>query len=48
MLRTGVDHIIDQVVNPKVQNSIKPAIDRVVCESLGIDIDVSSRYTLAC
>ena len=37
MLSSGVDHIIDQVVYPKIYQDFKPEIDRVVCEYLGID-----------
>ena len=38
MLLTGVDRIIEQVVNPKVHKDFKPVIERIICDHLGIDI----------
>ena len=38
MLSTGVGHIVEQVVNPKIYKVFKPEIDAVVCEFLGIDL----------
>ena len=40
MLSNGVDHIVEQVVNPKVYTDFKPQIDRMVCEHLGMDYDL--------
>ncbi|ESO96858.1 hypothetical protein LOTGIDRAFT_57578, partial [Lottia gigantea] len=37
MLTNGVERIIEQVVNPKIFQFIKPRIDEVVCQHLGID-----------
>ena len=37
MLASGVDLIIEQVVNPRIYSVFKPAIDQVVCEHLQID-----------
>jgi hypothetical protein len=37
MLTHGVERIIEQVINPKILQVIKPKIDDVVCEHLGID-----------
>ena len=37
MLSSGVNHIISQVVNPKIQKVFKPQIDAVVCEFFGVD-----------
>lgn len=39
MLSTGVDRVVDQVVNPKIYTDFKPQIDRVVCDHLGLDYD---------
>ena len=38
MLNNGVKRIIEQVVNPKIMQSIKPKIDEVVCEHFGISL----------
>ena len=37
MLSSGIDIIVEQVVNPKVEKDFKPQIDKMVCEFLGID-----------
>ncbi|XP_013390298.1 biorientation of chromosomes in cell division protein 1-like 1 [Lingula anatina] len=37
MLASGVERIIEQVVNPKIETVFKPEVDKVVCEFLGID-----------
>lgn len=37
MLANGVERIIEQVVNPKIETVFKPEVDKVVCEHLGID-----------
>ncbi len=37
MLNNGVERIIDQVVNPKIFQVIKPQIDEAVCKHLGIE-----------
>ncbi|XP_060069493.1 biorientation of chromosomes in cell division protein 1-like 1 [Ylistrum balloti] len=39
MLATGVERVIEQVVNPKIFNVIKPKIDEVACQHLNIDPD---------
>ena len=39
MLGTGVDRIVEQVVNPKMFKVFKPQIDKVVCEALGLDYE---------
>ena len=41
MLSRGVDRIIEQVVEPKVEHIFKPAIDKVVFECLGINQEVN-------
>ena len=38
MLNNGVKRIIEQVVNPKIMQSIKPKVDEIVCEHLGISL----------
>ena len=38
MLNNGVKRIIEQVVNPKIMQSIKPKIDEVVCEHFNISL----------
>ena len=40
MLSTGIDHIVNQVVNPRISTELKPDIDKVVCEYLGYDPEV--------
>lgn len=37
MLANGVERVIEQVINPKILQLIKPKIDEVVCSHLGID-----------
>ncbi|XP_076104274.1 uncharacterized protein LOC143072969 isoform X2 [Mytilus galloprovincialis] len=37
MLANGVERVIEQVINPKILQLIKPKIDEVVCTHLGID-----------
>lgn len=37
MLANGVERVIEQVINPKILQLIKPKIDDVVCAHLGID-----------
>ncbi|OWF42884.1 biorientation of chromosomes in cell division protein 1-like 1 [Mizuhopecten yessoensis] len=37
MLATGVERVIEQVVNPKIFHVIKPKIDEVACQHLNID-----------
>ncbi|XP_064630152.1 microtubule-associated protein futsch-like [Lineus longissimus] len=37
MLASGVDRVIDQVVQPKIYKVFKPEIDKVMCEVLGLD-----------
>lgn len=37
MLATGVERVIEQVVNPKIFHVIKPKIDEVACKHLNID-----------
>lgn len=37
MLATGVERVIEQVVNPKIFSVIKPKIDEIACLHLGID-----------
>jgi hypothetical protein len=37
MLANGVERVIEQVINPKILQLIKPKIDDVVCSHLGID-----------
>ncbi|XP_033757338.1 serine/arginine repetitive matrix protein 2-like [Pecten maximus] len=39
MLATGVERVIEQVVNPKIFHVIKPKIDEVACQHLNIDPD---------
>lgn len=39
MLMTGVDRVVEQVINPKVSNVFKPEVDRAICDYLGIDYD---------
>lgn len=39
MLSSGVERIIEQVVNPKILSVIKPKIDEAVCAYLGIDLE---------
>ncbi|XP_059179216.1 protein split ends-like isoform X2 [Physella acuta] len=38
VMSIGVDRIIEQVVNPKILQGIKPKIDEAVCDHLGIDL----------
>ncbi|XP_041368350.1 serine/arginine repetitive matrix protein 2-like [Gigantopelta aegis] len=38
MLNQGVERIIDQVVNPKIFQVIKPKIDDAVCSFMGIEL----------
>lgn len=38
MLTQGVERIIEQVVNPKVLQVIKPRVDEAVCETLGLSL----------
>lgn len=38
MLANGVERVIEQVINPKILQLIKPKIDEVVCNHLGIDL----------
>ena len=37
MLASGVDRIIEQVVNPKIHTVFKAELDKAVCEYLGLD-----------
>ncbi|KAL5021102.1 hypothetical protein ScPMuIL_000257 [Solemya velum] len=37
MLSNGVERVIEQVVNPKIFQAIKPQIDEVICQYLKID-----------
>lgn len=39
MLSSGVDRVVDQVVNPKIYTDFKPQIDRIVCDQLGLDYE---------
>ena len=39
MLSVGVDRVVDQVITPKLIDSFKPQIDRVICEYIGVDYD---------
>ena len=43
MMSSGIDRVVEQVVNPKIHRVFKPQIDRVVCEFLGIDPDERER-----
>lgn len=36
-MSSGVDRVVEQVVNPKTYKVFKPQIDKVICEYLGID-----------
>ena len=38
MLNNGVKRIIEQVVNPKIMQAIKPKVDEVVCEHFNISL----------
>lgn len=38
MLNNGVKRIIEQVINPKIMQTIKPKIDEVVCEHFNISL----------
>ena len=40
MLKNGIEHIINQVVDPKIKTEVKPQTDKVVCEYLGYDPEV--------
>ena len=33
MLSIGVDRVVDQVVNPKIEKDFKPQIDKIICET---------------
>ncbi|ESO06609.1 hypothetical protein HELRODRAFT_63946 [Helobdella robusta] len=39
MLTAGIERVVDQVVKPKIFQSLKPQIDKVVCEHLNINYD---------
>ena len=39
MLTTGVERVVEQVVNPKIYKVFKAQLDRAVCEFLGMDYD---------
>ena len=39
MLSIGVDRVVDQVVNPKIEKDFKPQIDKIICEHLGLDYE---------
>ena len=38
MLTQGIDRIIEQIVNPKIFQVIKPKVDEAVCACLGLDV----------
>ena len=38
MLNNGVKRIIEQIVNPKIMQAIKPKVDEVVCEHFNISL----------
>lgn len=39
MLANGVQRVIEQVINPKILQVIKPQVDDVICKELGIDAE---------
>jgi hypothetical protein len=39
MLSTGVDRVVEQVINPKIHKVFKDQLDRAVCDYLGINFD---------
>lgn len=38
MLNKGVERIVEQIVNPKIMQLIKPKTDEVTCDVLGISL----------
>ena len=43
MFDSGVDMIIEQVVNPKIQSVFKPAVDVAACRHLNIDPEACNK-----